>query len=624
MAFSTIPAAVAAFAAATCRALLPAVLAFGLPAAASDLPAPVPEVRIGVMAPEGVSDVLHTWEFLAPMLERALPGYRVRLETLDVSALRNVVARSQADFFIANSGFFVEMESRYGATALATIDSPRAESPQRALGTAVVTLASRRDLPSLSAVGGKRVVAVSEQLFGGFQVGMYALHTAGVERDDLASLRFVGYDTQRMLDELASGRADVALIRRCLLEKLTTGTRHARAAFRVINEQPSDRSGCAVSTPLYPDWAFARLKGTSPEVARRVAIALLAMPVSADGYSWTVPMDYDNVHEVLRGLEVGPYETLSERTLDALYHRFRIALATFALAVLAVAFHVVHSERLVQRRTRDLRVALAERDRIAAEVRSREEQLVHLTRLGVLGEMSSMVAHELNQPLSAIANFAQGIVRRVDAGLVDPRPLAEAGEEIARQAERAAGVMQRVRAFARKRNVERVAVDMREVVESARTLFQGLVPATPDVVCTCAPECENGAVALVDRLSIEQVLINLFKNALEAMHAVPAAERRIAVHLSCGGEGLRIAVSDLGEGLAPEPLQRLFEPFYTTKPNGVGLGLAICKRVIEAHGGRIEVARNTAGPGLTVSFTLPVPRPAAAAPAPGAPVTEPA
>ncbi|MFO1398033.1 MAG: PhnD/SsuA/transferrin family substrate-binding protein [Burkholderiales bacterium] len=592
--------------------VLALVAAVGCAPAAYAAPAAPPEVRIGIMAPEGVSDVLHTWDFLVPTLEQALPGYRIRLQTLDVASLRRVVAHAQADFFIANSGFFVEMESKYGATALATVDAPRAKSPQQALGSAIVSLAARRDLATLAAVKGKRVIAVSEELFGGYQVAIHALHKAGVARDDLASVRFVGYDTDRLLSELVSGHADVAIIRRCLFEKLTATPRFPRGLFRVIEEQPPDRTGCVVSTPLYPDWAFARLKDTSPELARQVALALLAMPASAEGYAWTVPMDYDSVHEVLRTVEIGPYEALSQRTMDALYHRYRVALLVFAVAVVAVILHVVHSEKLVQRRTRDLRAALAERDRISAESRSREEQLLHLSRLGVLGEMSSMLAHELNQPLSAITNFARGIVRRVDAGLVDPKPLADAGEEIARQAQRAADVMQRVRSFARKRQVPREVADLREVIDGTRTMFRAFLPNAPEIECTCDERCHDGARALLDRLSIEQVLLNLCKNAFDGMQSLPPAERRIAIHLSCADDGYRVAVRDNGEGLSPETMQRLFEPFYTTKPNGVGLGLAICKRVIEAHGGHIGAAANAPHPGVTVSFTLP-PAPAAAA-----------
>lgn len=172
--------------------------------------------------------------------------------------------------------------------------------------------------------------------------------------------------------------------------------------------------------------------------------------------------------------------------------------------------------------------------------------------------------------------------------------------------------MQRVRSFARKRQVPREVADLREVIDGTRTMFRAFLPNAPEIECTCDERCHDGARALLDRLSIEQVLLNLCKNAFDGMQSLPPAERRIAIHLSCADDGYRVAVRDNGEGLSPETMQRLFEPFYTTKPNGVGLGLAICKRVIEAHGGHIGAAANAPHPGVTVSFTLP-PAPAAAA-----------
>lgn len=571
------------------------------------------EIRVSILAPEGTSDVLHEWRFVASMLQAALPGLTVRAEELDETSLRSRVARSETDFFIANSGFFVEMEAAHGAAALATVDSPNALSPREALGSAVVVLSTRADLRGLSDLRKRRVIAVSEGLFGGFQIGLHALQQAGVRRDDLQSLGFVGYDLERLLDDLLAQRADAAILRRCLLEKLTALPQFPRASFRVLDEQPADRSGCARSTALYPDWAFARLKRTDPELARAVTLALLMMPRSPDGHAWTVPTDHDSVHAVLRDLEIGPYEYLSTRTLSGFLQRYRLAFSLLGLALLGALVHVILAERLVQRRTADLRRALDERDRMAADVRRREEELMHLSRLGALGEMSSMLAHELAQPLASIANFAQGIVRRVGAGLTDPAPLAEAGAEIARQAERAGLVMQRVRSFSRKRVEARAPADLIEVITAASALFRSLGPEAPPVDLSVERDLTS-APALIDRLQIEQVLLNLYRNALDAMSSLPAAQRRIEVRLRRVDDRYEIEVSDNGEGLGAAAAQRLFEPFFTTKKDGVGLGLAICKRVVEAHGGNIRA--HAGGRGLAVAIHLPAPcEDAAAAPA---------
>lgn len=603
--------------------VLTMVATLGSPAfAESATPAqtlPSQEIHIGVMAPEGVSDVLHDWRFVAPALQAALPGHVVRIEQLDEKRLRERIAQSRMDFFIANSGFFVEMAAAHGANALATVDGPSAVSPREALGSALVVLSSRSDLRDMGDLRGRRVIAVSEGLFGGFQIGLHALQKAGVRRKELRSLEFVAYDLDRLLEDLQANRADAAIMRRCLLEKLTARPQFRRAAFRVLNERPPDGSGCARSTILYPDWAFASLKRTDPELSRSVTLALLRMPRTGDGHAWSVPTDYDSVHGVLRDLEVGPYEYLSARTLAGFFERSRFALSLMGLLVFGAIAHVTLAEWQVKRRTAELRRALAERDRMAADVRQREEELLHLSRLGALGEMSSMLAHELAQPLASIGNFAHGIVRRLDAGLTDPAPLADAGGEIARQAERAGAIMQRVRSFAAKRVEARVPVDVEDVVRSAAALLRGMAPDAPavDVIIEVA-QCRAAATrAMVDRLQLEQVLLNLYKNAMDAMAGMPAARRRIEVGLHRAGEHVEIEVRDHGDGLTAETLQHLFQPFFTTKTNGVGLGLAICRRVIEAHGGHIGARVGPGGRGLVVWIQLPGLSEQQHAPAPG-------
>jgi two-component system sensor histidine kinase TtrS len=408
-----------------------------------------------------------------------------------------------------------------------------------------------------------------------------------------------------MLEDLEGNTADAAIMRVCLFEGLTGSPQFSPASFRVLGQVPNDRFGCARSTELYPDWTFARLKGTDPVLAKRIVLALLAMPRTPDGYAWTVPADYDRVHALFRDLEIGPYEFLSQRTVSGFVRRYRMAFALLILLVLGAALHAYRVEKIVSRRTAELRHALAERDRMTNESRAREEQFEHLSRLGVLGEMASMLAHELNQPLSAIANFAHGIVRRLNAGLTDPQPLADAGEEIARQADRAAGIMQHIRGFARKRPSERVSTDLCEAIDSAMTLFRAMAPGVPEIERVCLDGTEQAAPALIDRLQIEQVLLNLFKNAYDAMQDMPLTARRIRVSLGRDEHCYRVAVRDCGAGLAPDAIDRLFEPFFTTKSEGVGLGLAICKRVIEAHGGHIEARPNTPDPGVTMSFILP-------------------
>jgi two-component system sensor histidine kinase TtrS len=226
-----------------------------------------------------------------------------------------------------------------------------------------------------------------------------------------------------------------------------------------------------------------------------------------------------------------------------------------------------------------------------------------LQRLGALGEMSSMIAHELNQPLAGIRNYASGIVRRLRNGHAEPTPLLQASEEIEQLAARAAATVQRVRSLSQRRVHARAPVGLQTLLEHSLAAFRAALP--PDQMLTVQCDAVPDLILDVDSLQIEQVLLNLLRNGLDAMRDVPPEQRELRIACKATTEGLCVAVIDRGAGLGALPPERLFEPFFTTKQDGVGLGLAICKRVIEAHGGNIEARSNAPGPGLTVAFTLP-------------------
>lgn len=577
------------------RRLIAAALAVSAPAFAAP-------TTVGVLAPEGPGEAQRTWHEMAGYLAARLPEAQLQVRFFDLAGLREAVAAGQVQFFVANSGFYVEMEAAHGATRIATLESPRAGAPGLAIASAIVVRGDRADLRRLADLSGKRLLAVSEFAFGGYQIGWREMARVGVEpQRDLASLRFVGFPMQNIVHAVARGEADAGIVRACLVEDMIARGELAAGALRVIEPLPGSDYPCQRSTRLYPDWPFATLRGTPHALAKQVAGALLAMPPTADGYAWTVPTDYQPVHELFRELQIGPYAYLREHSLEAFLRRNWFALVVGALLLIGWAIHTIRVDVLVARRTRELREAMAEGARLAQAEVAQQEKLEHLSRLSTLGEMSSMIAHELNQPLAAIANFARGLVRRVDAGRLDPAPLSLAGQEIAEQAERAADVLQRMRAFARKRASRREPINLCAAIDSALQLFVGMLPAAPRI----ERDCVCPAPALGDALQIEQVLLNLLKNALDAVQAVPAGEQRIRLCCHRADGMWQITVQDNGAGLGEEEMARLFEPFFTTKPDGVGLGLAICNSVVEAHGGRLFARANDGGPGLTVGFTLP-------------------
>lgn len=249
--------------------------------------------------------------------------------------------------------------------------------------------------------------------------------------------------------------------------------------------------------------------------------------------------------------------------------------------------------------------------RHAAEqsVHELRSELVHVSRLSELGEMASALAHELNQPLTAIINYLEACARlldRPDGGGDQARGLMTKASD---QAHRAGRIIQQLRTFIKKgetdHQVEAINPVVREAVELAMVGSRQQAVATAFELASGLPDL------LIDRVQMQQVLINLVRNSLDALAAVEHRALTVRTSLAAGG-GVQIDVIDTGPGLAREVAERLFQPFVTTKPSGIGIGLSICKTIVDAHGGRLWTTANPTG-GTAFHIALPVNRSGATA-----------
>ncbi|HRQ56599.1 MAG TPA: PhnD/SsuA/transferrin family substrate-binding protein [Azoarcus taiwanensis] len=557
-------------------------------------------VRIGVLAYLGDEAAEMEWGPMAAHLRATLPDHTIEILTLDHAGMRELARRGEIDFLITNPGHYVELEAELGASRILTLESGIGPSPAASVGSAVVVRAGRDELRTLADLRGQRVAVVSPEAFGGFQLIWRELHALGLDpRRDFRELRSVGFPMDRVLEAVATGSVDAGFVRACLLESRP----EYADRLQVLAPRPDPDLGCAVSSQLYPDWPIATLRHTPPALARAVAIALLSTPETSAAPHWAVPADYQSVHEMFRELQIGPYAYLRAPTLMNLAERYWPALAVLVTMLLAWVLYTVRVEHLVHVRTSELREALAARDAIETRMRANQEQAEHMGRLSVLGELSGTLAHELNQPLAAIGNYAQSLVRRADADRLTEAATREAATEIVQQAERAAGILAGIRTFARKRVGERTPRRPGEVVAETVALFRGMLAQAPEV--EVHDRLPPSLAIELDALQIQQVILNLLKNGYDASQDLPPERRRLDVTLHTDDDGVGISVRDHGPGLDPAVGARLFEPFLTTKPDGLGLGLSICKRIAEAHGGRLRAAPAADGPGMIFTLILP-------------------
>ncbi len=249
---------------------------------------------------------------------------------------------------------------------------------------------------------------------------------------------------------------------------------------------------------------------------------------------------------------------------------------------------------------------ITERKRAEELARQQQEQLQFTSRLVTMGEMASTLAHELNQPLAAIASYNTGCLNLLANGQAQPEDLRSALEKISTQAQRAGKIIRRVHDFVRKSEPKRAPCQLGDVIEDCI----GFIEAEARkhhvrIECDTPPELP----VLADRLLLEQVLLNLMRNGMEAMAGTPPAHRVLRIGIASSASELCISVSDNGCGIPPEARDKLFIAFFTTKPEGMGIGLSICRSIIEFHRGRLWTEDNPHSPtgsGTIFRFTLPL------------------
>jgi signal transduction histidine kinase len=246
-----------------------------------------------------------------------------------------------------------------------------------------------------------------------------------------------------------------------------------------------------------------------------------------------------------------------------------------------------------------IRTTTLERAERELRLEEMEAVLVHLARVSELAQIVSALIHEVNQPLAAISNYVRAGVRMANTGNVDG--VMQALERSREQIDRASSIVRRLRHHIAKRQSNRQLVDVEEMLRDAvRLALVGTGRDAPPIEIACDP---SAASAMFDRIQIEQVVFNLVRNAVEAMVRTP--RRKVSIGATLTSDGMvEVSIADTGPGLSPIIRDKLFQPFHTTKADGLGIGLSICHAIVDAHGGQL-LAQDNPGGGTVFRFTLP-------------------
>lgn len=583
-------------------------------------PAPAYDARkvvtIAVLAFRGEDAAIRKWQPTADYLSSQVPGYVFRIVTLSLAEMTDVVEKGSVDFILTNPGNYVEHEARHGVVRIATL-KPLGFRSTASIGAVIISRADRTDIETLKDLRKKRFMAIREDAFGGFQMAWREMQSQGIDPfDDLGELIFAGFPQDDIVHAVLSGEVDAGTCRTGVLENLADEGRIDLNQIRILNPQNIPGFPYALSTRLYPEWPFAQLKNTPEGLSQKVVVALLSMggehpAAQSGGYAgWTVPLDYQPVHDLFRELHIGPYGApVNIRLSDLVDQYWHWALFAGVLVGVGVLW-VVRVEHLVGQRTSELSAAntalenqIVERKRAEDIARERQNELAHVSRVNTMGELTASLAHEINQPLAAIANYATGSVRRIDRDNIQTADLKTVLSTIAREAERAGEVIRRVRDLVRKGEVRLTQLELNAIVREAVEISSP--QARHHGVTLLVSLDDDLPPILADKVQVEQVLLNLIGNGLEALQKINGPGM-ITVTTARGADGKEVicSVTDNGMGLRDGVRDKIFEPFYTTKSNGMGMGLSISRSIIEASGGRLWCEPIPQG-GTTFAFALP-------------------
>jgi len=318
-------------------------------------------VTVGVLAHRGEDTCVQMWTPTIRYLTEEISGKEFKLLPLDLESISVDLEEHKVDFVLTNPGNYVELERHSGVTRIATLRNLRHGKPYTLFGAVIFVRDDREDLRTLSDLKKGSFGAVDEAAFGGFQMAWRELKKAGVDPfKDFSHLRFFGFPQDKIVLGVRDGEIDAGTVRTDILEHMAAAGQIRLEDLRVLNQQTSEDFPFRHSTDLYPEWAFAKAKSTPDELAEIVAIALLKMaenhPAAVAGKyaGWTVPLNYQPVHELFKELEIGPYRKSGDVSLREVMKRYWYLLVLVLTAIFLSVFNNFLVKRQVTLRTREL------------------------------------------------------------------------------------------------------------------------------------------------------------------------------------------------------------------------------------------------------------------------------
>ncbi|SPY77152.1 tetrathionate respiration histidine kinase TtrS [Providencia rustigianii] len=538
------------------------------------IPASAAQWTIGVLALRGPSFTQLHWQPLIDTLNESIPGESFTLQPLNLEEMKDAIFNRKIDFLLTNPAQFIQLDNRYHLRWLLSLRSDvEPNSTTRNVIGSLILVRKDSDIHTADQLIGKKVGAISPDAFGGYLLGYKVLRDMGYDTEKDFRMQFLGFPADALLYALRDNSLSATIVPVCLLENMDSEGLIDKNQFRPLLQKESSLP-CLTSTELYPNWSFAALSEVPDNLVDKVTKTLLSDDNS--NMRWGAPASMTQVENLLRNVNQHPQQREIWQDVVSWVIQHQITIGIIALVFLLLGINHVWIAFLVRRRSRQLEVA-------HNRLRQQEANLQKAQRLNILGEMASGFAHELNQPLSAIRNYAQGSILRLKKES-ETHPLIGAIGKIDEQAQRGADIIRNLRLWAGKPGQESTLnFRQQSVKQTINHIWQLLqVEQHYPQAQLSLPETPDVQLNLPETL-LDQLLSNLISNSLQA----GAHHLRFNFHFA-ENRFLLVLHDDAG-GMPIEQLNQGITPFATTKQGGLGLGLVICQRLIQSQGGDIRI-----------------------------------
>ena len=564
-------------------------------------------------------------------LSDRLPQYRWRQMVIPAADAEESLLSNKPDFLLAPSGFaaYAQLSSCVSAVRIATRRTVLADRADHSVGSVFIVRAERpwrtlRDIEGLRAASGLQTTVE------GWLAAAGEIERAGFDPDHFFSELVVKSNAYPdVISEVLSGGTDVGILPACLLEAVAEKKLARTERLRVINAK-TEGLRCLHSTDLYPGLSLVALGDTDEEKVRDVLGALLSLK-DIDGYEWFANVSDAPVLKLFQDLRVGPWAHLRDMSPGAIFLRYREEILFFLGILVLLILNEIRLHVLVKKRTQALSEALEQNIRSEAEAAEARQQAAGLERRSVVSQMSGMVAHEINAPVGAIRAYCAVLRILLRGEEKKEERIAVALKGVEHEAEKVAGIVDRVRQYARTGRTEHAEVPLLRVIgRGIRSARSELSEEKRERLSVTLHANGLEPVVLGDALELEVLFLNLVRNAASAAfgsqseppfvsvminrvaaerpeEASENASRNTSDQGPAPGESrIEVVIENSGAKLDDAAMARLAKlgDAITPSPQGLGIGLGICRGIAEGHGASMKFARREAG-GVVVVLSFP-------------------